>query len=77
MTDVKICGLSTPQTVRVAADAGARFAGFVFYAPSPRNVSPDIAASLSRTLPTGVRSVGLFVNADNAFLEAVLGAVPL
>lgn len=77
MTDVKICGLSTPQTLRAAADAGARFAGFVFFPPSPRHVSPDIAASLARELPTGVRSVGLFVNADNALLEAVLGAVPL
>lgn len=51
--------------------------GFVFYSSSPRNVVPDIAASLAREVPTGVRSVGLFVDPDNALLDQVLGAVPL
>jgi phosphoribosylanthranilate isomerase len=42
--DVKICGLSTPETVAAALDAGADLVGFVFYPKSPRNVSLEHAA---------------------------------
>lgn len=76
-TAVKICGLSKPDTLEAAIRAGARFVGFVFYEDSPRYVAPDIAASLAREVPTGVRSVGLFVDPEDAFLEQVLGTVPL
>ncbi len=77
MTDVKICGLSTPETLQTAIESGARFVGFVFYPPSPRHVSVDIAANLARSLPTGVRSVGLFVDPDDETLVKVTGSVPL
>lgn len=72
-TQVKICGLSEPETLRVAIEAGARFIGFVFYPPSPRHVSLDTAFQLARSLPTGVRSVGLFVDPDDHLLDQVLG----
>lgn len=77
MTKVKICGLSEPETLAAAVDAGARFVGFVFYPPSPRNVSFDIAWNLARAVPTGVRSVGLFVDPDDALLERVLTGIQL
>lgn len=76
-TKIKICGLSEPKTLQVAVQAGARFIGFVFYPPSPRNVSLDIAANLARSLPTGVRSVGLFVNPDDALLDQITTHMPL
>ncbi len=77
MTDVKICGLSTPETLQTAIESGARFVGFVFYPPSPRNVSLDTAFELARAVPTGVRTVGLFVNPDDALLDRVLTGVQL
>ena len=49
----------------------------MFYPPSPRALTPDIAADLSRMLPTGVRSVGLFVDAGDAEIAAVTQRVPL
>jgi phosphoribosylanthranilate isomerase len=49
----------------------------VFYPPSPRALTPDIARDLSRLLPTGVRAVGLFVDAGDAEIGAVTGRVPL
>jgi phosphoribosylanthranilate isomerase len=75
--DVKICGLGTQDALTAAVTGGARAIGFVFYRPSPRAVSPDIAASLSRMLPSGVRAVGLFVDAADAEIEAVTARVPL
>ncbi len=77
MTDVKICGLSTPDTLQTAIEAGARFVGFVFYPRSPRNVSFDIAWNLARAVPTGVRSVGLFVDPEDALLERILTGIQL
>lgn len=77
MTAVKICGLSEPETLKIAIEAGARFVGFVFYEPSPRYVSFDIAWNLARAVPTAVRSVGLFVDPDDDVLERVLTGIQL
>jgi len=73
---VKICGLSEPESLRAAVTGGARYVGFVFYPASPRYVSPAMAAELARLVPTGVRTVGLFVDPDDDFLEHVISQVP-
>ncbi len=77
MTEVKICGISEPHSLEVAIKAGARFIGFVFYPPSPRAISFETAYQLARTVPTGVRSVGLFVNPADDFLDYTLGGIGL
>ena len=75
--DVKICGLNTPESVAAAVWAGADYVGFVFYPPSPRAVTPEVAAALSRGIPATTLKVGLFVDADDATLRATLAACPL
>lgn len=63
MTDqrwIKICGLSTPDTVDAAVDAGADAVGFVFAANSPRTVTADLAKELVERLPDGIDAVGVF-----------------
>ena len=50
--------------------------GFVLYAPSPRAVSVQRAAELARRLPPFVTPVLLFVNADDALLQAAAQAIP-
>jgi phosphoribosylanthranilate isomerase len=74
---VKICGLSEPSGVAAAIAGGADFLGFVFYGPSPRNVTAARVAELCRAMPAGIARVGLFVDADDATIEAVLAAAPL
>lgn len=56
---VKVCGLSTPESVRVAAGAGADAVGFVLTS-SPREVSPERARELLAHVPEGVHAVGVF-----------------
>ena len=75
--DAKICGLSTAAAVDAAVTGGARFVGFVFYPPSPRNVTPEQAAALSAPVPSRVTRTGLFVDASDAIIEGVLARVPL
>ncbi len=77
MAGVKICGISDPENLQAAIKSGARYVGFVFYPASPRNVSFDIAWNLARAVPTGVRSVGLFVNPTDDELEHVLTGIQL
>jgi phosphoribosylanthranilate isomerase len=75
--EVKICGVDRPAAVEAAIDAGARWIGFVFYPRSPRSVGPELAQQLARIVPTGVRTVGLFVEPDDAWLARVVAMVPL
>jgi phosphoribosylanthranilate isomerase len=73
----KICGLSTEAAVAAAVAGGAAFLGFVFYPPSPRAISADKAARLCAAVPVGIARVGLFVDADDAAIRAVLAEVPI
>ena len=73
----KICGLSSEAAIAAAAAGGAAYVGFVFYPPSPRAVSPEEAARLCAAVPTRVRRVGMFVDADDAAIAAVLDVAPL
>jgi phosphoribosylanthranilate isomerase len=74
---VKICGLTSADAVNAAVDGGAGLTGFVFFPPSPRFLAPLAAAALARLVPEGVLKVGLVVDADDGFIEAILAAVPL
>ena len=76
-TRVKICGLKKAEHIRIAAEAGASYVGFVFFEKSPRNVTVAQAKSLAIDVPMGVAKVALTVNADNAFLDQLLETVPL
>ncbi|MFL4472200.1 phosphoribosylanthranilate isomerase [Tateyamaria armeniaca] len=74
---VKICGLSRPEHVSAAVEAGAKYIGFVFFPKSPRNVSLETARDLALDVPAGVAKVALVVNPDDAFLDALTATVPL
>lgn len=74
---VKICGLKTAADVAVVAQAGAAYAGFVFFPKSPRHLTVEAARELALSAPEGLCKVALTVNADDATLDAIVDAVPL
>ena len=76
-TSVKICGLRDARHVAAAADAGARYVGFVFFPKSPRHLALADAAGLALLVPDGVAKVALTVNASDAELDLITGAVAL
>ncbi|HEX8486230.1 phosphoribosylanthranilate isomerase [Sphingomonas sp.] len=69
MTLAKICGLSTPSTLDAALRGGASHVGFVFFAPSPRNLGFERAAELAARVPDHIRRVGVFVDPSDELLE--------
>ncbi len=66
--EVKICGLTRREDVETAVEAGADYVGFVLADFSPRHVTPEQLAVLTRDLPKRVKKVGVFVNAAKEFI---------
>lgn len=73
----KICGLTTPETLGAAVAGGASHVGFVFFAPSPRNLSVDAAAALAPRVPPHVAKVGVFVDPSDDLVDMALAVARL
>src|ERR1700744_6526258 len=72
---VKICGLSTRETLDAALEAGADMVGFVFFPPSPRHLALDAARELGQQVGQRAVKVALTVDADDATLQAAVEAL--
>ena len=72
---IKICGLSRPDTLEVALDAGADFVGFVFFPPSPRNLAIEAARLLGAQVKGRAGKVALTVDANDDFVAAIVAAL--
>ena len=72
----KICGLSTPESVKAAFDGGAAFLGFVFFEKSPRDVTPETAARLIAPVRgRGVKPVAVTVDPDDALVDRLMATM--
>lgn len=76
-TGIKICGINTPGSLEAAIAGRASHVGFNFFQPSPRFATPALASSLSGQAAGRIIRVGVFVDADDAFLAETLAASPL
>tara|TARA_R110000787_G_scaffold6861_16_gene23760 strand:+ start:1790 stop:2434 length:645 start_codon:yes stop_codon:yes gene_type:complete len=65
---IKICGLSTPDTVGAAVRAGASHIGFVHFAKSPRHVDAAQIAALAAIAPAHMEKVGVVVDPTDDLL---------
>lgn len=72
---VKICGINSVEAADAAVDAGADFAGLVFYRKSPRNLAPEQAHALAARMRGRLSLVALFADAGDEEIAAAIGAV--
>lgn len=77
VTAVKICGITRLEDAFAAVRAGAHAIGLVFYPPSPRYVTPAVAAAILRRLPPFITTVGLFVDAAAGEVQATIAQAPV
>ena len=76
MTRVKICGLTTPETVEAAIKAGADYLGFMLYPRSPRALTPEQAAPLMEQSAGRVGRVVVTVDPNDDLLAAIAALRP-
>ena len=76
-TRIKFCGFTRSSDVDAAVRLGVDALGFVFYAPSPRYVSPEVAATLVGRMPGGVDAVALVVNPTDEEVQRIQDRMPL
>ena len=69
---IKICGLTTPETLAAAIAARAEYFGLMFVAKSPRFAAPEVAVRLLRQAEGRIKRVGVFLDAGD---EAIAAAV--
>lgn len=74
---IKFCGITRADDAAAAVALGVDALGFVFHAPSPRHVTPEVAAGIVRGLPPFLTKVGLFVNAEAALVARIVDTVGL
>jgi phosphoribosylanthranilate isomerase len=72
--DIKICGLSTPETIDAAVRGGVSHVGFIHFGKSPRHVTVQRLAVLAPKVPGHVKKVGVMVDPDDALVEAIVAA---
>lgn len=73
--DIKICGLSTAPSIDAVISHGASHVGFIFFAKSPRNVTPAQAGELKKTVQGRAKTVSVTVDADDVFLDEIVAAL--
>jgi phosphoribosylanthranilate isomerase len=71
-TRIKICGITRLEDAKAAIHAGCDALGFVFYKESPRYIALPVFKDFAKELPPFVAKVGLFVNADPAYIKEVI-----
>jgi phosphoribosylanthranilate isomerase len=74
-TLIKICGLSSPETLLATIAAGADMAGFVFFEKSPRHIDLETARTLGLMAQDRISKVALTVDATDAALDEIVEAL--
>ena len=74
---VKVCGLTSADSVAAAVNVGAAYVGFVFFLKSPRNLGIPLAAELAAAVPSGICKVAVTVDAADAVLGEIRDSVPV
>jgi phosphoribosylanthranilate isomerase len=72
---VKICGLTTPDALDAALEAGADMVGFVFFPPSPRHLGFEAVRALGERVQGRAKKVALSVDANDSELAQLVAAL--
>ena len=74
---IKICGLTTPETLDAAIAARADYFGLMFFDKSPRFATLPVARALGQRAAGRIGTVGVYVDAPDAVLAETIAAAGL
>ena len=70
--DIKICGINSINIIQtIIQNGGCQYLGFVFYPPSPRNISIEQSKNLTSIVPNNIKKVAVLVKPENSFVEKI------
>ena len=70
--ELKICGINSKKIIQtIIKSGGCQYLGFVFYPPSPRNLSIDQSKKLTSIVPSYIKKVAVLVKPENSFVEKI------
>ena len=70
--DIKICGINSINIIQtIIQNGGCQYLGFVFYPPSPRNLSIEESKKLTSIVPNYIKKVAVLIKPENSFVEKI------
>ena len=70
--ELKICGINSEKIIKIILEnGGCQYLGFVFYPPSPRNLSIEESKKLTSIVPSHIKKVAVLVKPQNNFIEKI------
>jgi phosphoribosylanthranilate isomerase len=70
--ELKICGINSENAINIILkNGGCQYLGFVFYPPSPRNLSIEYSKKLTSIVPSYIKKVAVLVKPENSFIEKI------
>ena len=70
--ELKICGINSEDIIQtILQNGGCQYLGFVFYPPSPRNLSIEYSKKLTSIVPSHIKKVAVLVKPENSFVEKI------
>ena len=70
--ELKICGINSKSIIEtIVRNGGCQYLGFIFYPPSPRNLSIEESKKLTSIVPNYIKKVAVLVKPENSFVEKI------
>ena len=70
--ELKICGINSKNIIQtIMQNGGCRYLGFIFYPPSPRNLTIEQSKKLTSFVPDHIKKVAVLVRPENSFIETI------
>ena len=70
--EIKICGINSNNIIKtIVQNGGCQYLGFIFYPPSPRNLSIEESKKLTSIVPNHIKKVAVLVKPENGFVEKI------
>ena len=70
--ELKICGINSEKIIQtIIQNGGCKYLGFVFYPPSPRNLTIEQSEKLTSIVPNYIKKVVVLVKPENSFVEKI------